>query len=550
MTTALVAGPTFDITNAAAAGSLDIDLFDIAATSLEQPLEIAVSTSNLLTDAAVFAGSTVSVPVPAAGIAVGIYLAVLKRATTDNPTGTSFGFVLQNEQTAALNCPYHNTLTALQQLYTCASATTTAVPTGFDTVIGSFAAEAYTYTNDFDFASNPYHLATYNLGTLTSGNWVSVQFKLNNAVSTTDPGVDSLLLNIYSARADGANTDISTLCDGLGTTATECVFTYQITASIPSTHYLTVASAVDFSAQASSILQTFQIAVNSYATVADLNAGTSAIASHDNTDVLRNDVVRLIFIQEPIYYRVSLTGATATSVVYMWATAEGAASPIDDYMTATGTNMLTAVTGATGVYEAVLPPGQYILAVSSGTTQVNSLVLNSVSTTPGKSCHFNSAWEDDAGVFVGCVAATVTAPTLTAVVDVTQVDFTFGNSFASAANPYYQIRYDIGSRAVGNYILIKLLGSATTPNVNSMVVTLHKGLTDSTGISLGHKCTAADSCTFSYIVTETAQYYLLINEPTNFGTSFDLETLHIAVDAFESLTAFNAGSPSITNFPL
>ena len=382
-----------------------------------------------------------------------------------------------------------------------------------------------------------------------------MQVRLNNTVSSSDPGLEDLIINIFSARSDTANTDISSICNTTNAAhpSQECVFTYQVTASIPSTHYLVLGATVNWASSSTAFLQTYQVEINSYATLTDLTADTNPIATHDSTDVLRNDVVRLIFIEEPTFYQVSITGATALTDIAMYATSEGANSPIDNYMTATGSNVLQA-SGTMGVWNAVLPAGQYILAVDSGATQVNTLVLNTFYTTPGKSCHFNSAWEDAFGVFPGCVAASVAAPTLTAVQPPAVVDYTFTNSKTSTSgNDYYRIRYNLGSRAVDNYLLIKLLGTnSSNPYVTSLAVELYKGLSDTSPISIGHRCNSSlTECTFSYIITQAADYYLLIYYPySSFGASFHLETLHIAVDAFDSLTAFNAGMPSISSFPL
>ena len=214
-------------------------------------------------------------------------------------------------------------------------------------------------------------------------------------------------------------------------------------------------------------------------------------------------------------------------------------------MTATGINLF----GVTGT--ANIQSGFYILYVSTGNTAAATVTVSYFNQL-SKSCHFNPTWEDDFGVFPGCLDSTTAAPTFTssapAVPSLTS--WTFSNDLASVANPYYQPRYDLGSLSVGNYILFKLLGSASSPYLDTLSIILYSGLNDTVGTDLSNKCDTPVSCTFSFIITEAAQTYLVIKLNSYSVLGQILETLHITVDAFENLANFNAGTPSISGFPI
>ena len=197
-------------------------------------------------------------------------------------------------------------------------------------------------------------------------------------------------------------------------------------------------------------------------------------------------------------------------------------------------------------------PGYYLLHIRNDISQISNIRIDFFNQL-SKSCHFNPTWEDDFEVFPGCLDSTTAAPTFTssapAVPSLTS--WTFSNDLASVANPYYQLRYDLGSLSVGNYLLFKLLGSAGAPHLNSLSIILYSGLSDTVGTDLSLKCDTTDVCTFSFIVTEAAQTYLLIKSTTfSVADTQVLETLHITVDAFENLANFNAGTPSISGFPI
>ena len=80
---------------------------------------MTLSGANLLTDAATFAGSTVSVPVPAAGIAAGLHLLVLKRGIADNPSATKFTLKVFTESTPTAVCPFSADVLGPSNLFTC-----------------------------------------------------------------------------------------------------------------------------------------------------------------------------------------------------------------------------------------------------------------------------------------------------------------------------------------------------------------------------------------------------------------------------------------------
>ena len=77
-----------------------------------------LSGADQLTDAASFAGSTVTVAVPAAGIPVGLHLLVLKRSG-DNPSGTKFTLKVFTESTPTAVCPFSADVLGPSNLFTC-----------------------------------------------------------------------------------------------------------------------------------------------------------------------------------------------------------------------------------------------------------------------------------------------------------------------------------------------------------------------------------------------------------------------------------------------
>ena len=52
------------------------------------------------------------------------------------------------------------------------------------------------------------------------------------------------------------------------------------------------------------------------------------------------------------------------------------------------------------------------------------------------------------------------------------------------------------------------------------------------------------------MTTEANNYYLHIRDSTlSLGSGQELETLHVKIDAFDTVADFNAGTPSLTGFP-